>query len=75
MQFAICINNEGYKASLEAGKLYPVIHNPDAAAHGYIKITDETGEDYAFAAERFHIIELPLAVEKTLLSVLQNEYH
>ncbi len=70
MQFAICLDNKGYKASLEAGKLYPVIQDEEAAAHGYIKITDESGEDYAFATSRFHIIELPLAVEETLLSVL-----
>jgi len=74
MKFAICLDNEGYKASLEAGKLYRVIQDEEAAAHGYIKITDESGEDYAFAANRFHIIELPLSVEKVLLSTLfQNK--
>jgi hypothetical protein len=29
---------------------------------------DESGEDYAFAASRFHPVELPQAVEKALLS-------
>ncbi len=29
-QFAVCINNEGYAASLEVGKLYQLI--PDATA-------------------------------------------
>ena len=46
MKFAICLDNEGYKASLEAGKLYRVIQDEEAAAHGYIKIIDESGEDY-----------------------------
>jgi hypothetical protein len=74
MKFAICLDNEGYKASLEAGKLYRVIQDEEAAAHGYIKITDESGEDYAFAASRFHVIELPMTVEKALLSaIFQNK--
>ena len=67
-QFAICLNNDGYKASLELGKLYRVIPDDEAAAHGYLRVVDESGEDYAFTADRFHLISLPLAVEKALLS-------
>jgi hypothetical protein len=68
LQFAICLNNEGYPASLEVGKLYRVIPDDEAAAHGYLRVIDESGEDYAFTASRFHVIELPLAVEQALLS-------
>ncbi|MDQ3687281.1 MAG: hypothetical protein M3430_17025 [Acidobacteriota bacterium] len=65
--FAVCLNNEGYKASLEVGKLYRVIPDEEAEAHGLIRVVDESGEDYGFAADRFHQIELPHAVEKALL--------
>jgi hypothetical protein len=68
LQFAICLNNEGYPASLEVGKLYRVIPDDDAAVHGYLRVIDESGEDYAFTASRFHVIELPLAVGQALLS-------
>jgi hypothetical protein len=68
LQFAICLNNEGYPASLEVGKVYRVIPDDEAAAHGYLRIIDESGEDYAFTASRFHVIELPLAVGQALLS-------
>jgi hypothetical protein len=68
IQFAICLNNEGYPASLEVGKLYRVISDDEAAAHGYIRVIDESGEDYAFTASRFHVIELPLTVGQALLS-------
>ena len=71
MQFAICLDNEGYKASLEIGKLYQVIPDEEADKHGYIRLIDESREDYAFAANRFHIVQLPMSVEKALLSVLQ----
>ena len=71
-QFGLCLNNEGYPTSLEVGKLYRVIPDDDAAAHGYIRIIDESGEDYAYTASRFHLMQLPTAVEKALLSASQT---
>jgi len=65
--FAICLNNEGYPASLEVGKLYRVIPDEEAAVHGYIRVIDESGEDYGYSTERFYLIALPQAVEQTLL--------
>ena len=72
VQFAVCLDNEGYKASLDVGKLYRVIPDDEAAAHGYIRVIDESGEDYAFTASRFHLVQLPLSVERALLSVFQT---
>jgi hypothetical protein len=54
VRFAVCLDNEGYEASLEVGKLYRVIPDAEAAAHGYVRVMDESGEDYAFSADRFH---------------------
>ena len=67
-QFGLCLSNEGYAASLEVGKVYHVIRDDDAAAQGYIRVIDESGEDYAYTTDRFHLIQLPIAVEKVLLS-------
>ena len=69
-QFAICLNNEGYEASLEVGKVYRVLPDREAAAHGYIRMVDESGEDYAFDADRFYEIEFPPPVEATLDAAL-----
>lgn len=66
LQFAVCINNERYKASLETGKLYRVIPDDEAAKRGYIRVVDESGEDYAYSADRFFPIEVPQALEKAL---------
>jgi hypothetical protein len=66
--FALCLNNEGYPASLEVGKLYRVIPDEEAAAYGYIRIIDESGEDYAFTADRFYLVHLPHAVRQALLA-------
>lgn len=67
-QFAVCINNEGYEASLEAGKLYRVIPDDEAGSHGYIRVIDESGEDYGYSANRFFPIEVPQALKKALAS-------
>ena len=71
MEFALCLNNEGYKASLEIGKLYQVIADADAESHGYLRLIDESGEDYAFTADRFHVMTLPQPVEQTLLTAVR----
>jgi hypothetical protein len=67
-QFVVCLNNKGYEASLELGKLYRVIPDEQAAVHGYIRLVDESGEDYVYDAERFFSLELPEQVEEALLS-------
>ncbi|MBI2988816.1 MAG: hypothetical protein HYY45_18795 [Deltaproteobacteria bacterium] len=65
--FAVCINNKGYEASLEAGKLYRIIPDVKAESHGYIRVIDESGEDYGYAADRFFRLEVPRPLEKALL--------
>ena len=67
-QFVVCLNNEGYKASLEVGKIYRVIDDKEASTNGLIRVIDESGEDYAFSTNRFHPIEVPKPVEEVLLS-------
>lgn len=71
-QFALCLDNQDYPASLEVGKLYLVIPDEQAAAHGYLRVVDESGEDYAFNADRFHLISLPVAVEQALLTATRS---
>lgn len=71
LTFAVCLDNHGYEASLEIGKVYRVIADAQAAAHGYLRVIDESGEDYAFAAERFHVVQLPRTVGTTLSSAAE----
>lgn len=66
--FAVCLNNEGYEASLEVGKIYRMIPDETAKMNELIRVIDESGEDYAFAMNRFYPIELPQAIEEALLS-------
>jgi hypothetical protein len=65
--FAVCINNSEYPASLELHKIYRVLPDVDAAVDGDIRVIDESGEDYLYPADYFVLVELPEAVEQSLL--------
>jgi len=67
--FSVFINNKVDEASLDLGNLYQVIPDEEADANDLIRVVDESGEDYAFAATRFHPLEVPPVVQKALLSV------
>ena len=67
--FAVCIDNAGYPASLQAGKLYEVVSDQKAEKHGLLRVVDESGEDYGYSAERFFILAVPLALEKVLSNI------
>ncbi len=71
-QFAVCLDNSGYKSSLEIGKLYQVIQDEDVESHGYLRVVDESGEDYAFASDRFYLVSLPIVVTRALLSASRS---
>ncbi len=67
VRFAVCVNNKGYEASLEVGKLYRVIPDQEAEKRGYVRIVDESGEDYGYSADRFFSIDVPKPLEKAVL--------
>jgi hypothetical protein len=66
-KFAVCVSNADYPASLELHKIYRVLPDDDAAIDGDIRVIDESGEDYLYPSEYFVFVELPQAVEKSLL--------
>jgi len=59
--FGVCIDSAGYPASLEEGSLYAIIPDDEAAKHGYLRVVDESGEDYGYSVERFITLEAPEA--------------
>jgi hypothetical protein len=46
--------------------LYRLLPDAEAASHGYLRVIDESGEDYGYSADRFFLIEVPSALEKAL---------
>ena len=66
-QFAVCVDNSGYEASLERNKIYVVLSDKTAEKEGDLRVIDESGEDYLFSADRFVAIDVPAAVKASLL--------
>jgi hypothetical protein len=66
-QFAVCISNKGYAASLEVRKIYRLIPDKAGAKHGLVRVVDEMGEDYLFPEEYFVSLTLPQAAEGAVL--------
>jgi hypothetical protein len=73
--FAVCIDNHGYAASLELHKIYRVVPDEHAATDGDIRVVDESGEDYLYSADRFVEIEPPQIVKQSLLAQLGDPVH
>ena len=66
-QFAVCVDNGGYEASLERNKIYVVLSDKTAEKDGDLRVIDESGEDYLFSADRFVAVEVPAPVRASLL--------
>lgn len=58
-RYYMCINNDGYPSSLEPRKVYVAIPDKAAAVKGFLRIIDESGEDYLYPLSRFVAIEVP----------------
>ncbi len=67
-RFAVCVRNKGYEASLERHKIYVLLADPEAEKDGDIRVVDESGEDYLYPAEWFVPVEVPEAVEASLVT-------
>ena len=67
-QFLLCLNADAYPASLEARKVYRALADADAEAKGFVRVVDESGEDYLYPQELFVAVDLPRAAAEALLS-------
>jgi len=59
-KFLLCVENEGYEASLELRKLYEKLTDKEAEGHNQVRIIDESGEDYLYPSEFFAPVRLPV---------------
>lgn len=67
-QLVVCVDNEGYEASLEKRKIYVASRDPAADKLDMLRIVDESGEDYLYPKTFFREIALPLAVKRAVLA-------
>jgi len=65
-QYAVCVKNDDYPASLEIRKLYQMVADEKSGALGLVRIIDESGGDYLYPAHYFVPVRLPRAVERAV---------
>jgi len=68
-QFAVCIDNSDYEASLIVRKIYEVLPDEEAAKDEFLRVIDESGEDYLYHRTQFILVEFPADVEQALAAV------
>lgn len=65
-KFVVCLDNDGYAASLEVRKIYTTVPDASALKLGLLRVVDESGEDYLYPADQFGEIELPRRIAKAM---------
>jgi hypothetical protein len=65
----ICLDSAGYEVSVERRKIYVAVSDVKAERSGYLRIIDESGEDYLYPAQRFVAAELPVSTRRAVLHV------
>jgi hypothetical protein len=65
----ICLDNTGYEVSLERRKIYVALSDTKTERTGYLRIIDESGENYLYPAQRFVAAELPVSTRRAVLQV------
>jgi hypothetical protein len=63
--FALCIENKDCD-DLEKGKVYQVLTDDVAAQEGYLRVVDESTEDYLYPESYFVLLELPEKAQEAL---------
>ena len=69
-QFALCIDNTDYEASLIPHKVYRILPDPRGSKDDLVRIVDESGEDYLYHKGHFAFVDFPPAVKKKLLALV-----
>jgi len=64
-RFMLCVENKDCK-DLEIRKMYEVLPDDEASKEGYLRVIDESGEDYLYPESYFIILQLPRKAQEAL---------
>ena len=64
-KFVLCVRNDGAD-DIEPRKVYEVLPDRSALREGYMRVRDESGEDYLYPADMFVPLKLPAPVAQQL---------
>lgn len=64
-RFVLCVKNDDCD-DLETRKVYRMIGDQKAEKDGYLRVIDESGDDYLYPASYFVQLELPHEAEQAI---------
>jgi hypothetical protein len=67
--FALCIENKDCE-DLVRRKLYQVIPDEKSGKEGYLRVIDESGEDYLYPRSYFILVQLPRKAQEALRAAI-----
>lgn len=68
--FVICVNGAG-DDDLQVWKLYRVLADDKATVENYLRVVDDSGEDYLYPESRFVGVDFPEPIAAQLLAAAQ----
>ncbi len=71
-QFVLCVENESNPESLEILKVYRTLPDAEAQQDKWIRVIDESGEDYLYPKDYFVKVELSPAARKRIADVVER---
>jgi len=63
--FALCVEDKDCE-DLEKRKIYQVLPDEEAEKEGYLRVIDESGEDYLYPQSYFVLVQLPREAQEAL---------
>ena len=67
--FALCVENRDCE-DLEKRKIYQVLPDEEAEKEGYLRVIDESGEDYLYPRSYFVLVQLPREAQEALRAAI-----
>ena len=64
-KFVLCVENKDCE-DLEKRKIYQVLPDDEVEKEGYLRIIDESGEDYLYPQSYFILVQLPREAQEAL---------
>ena len=71
-QYALCVANEGTEVSLELLKLYRIAAPEPNDPADWLRVVDESGEDYLYPAANFVLLKLPGDAEEIVAEAFNS---
>jgi hypothetical protein len=72
IHFAICLAAEAGD-DLEVGKVYRILPDVQGSEVGCLRVIDESGEDYLYAAKRFVLVDIPEKARGRVLKAVKTK--